>query len=122
MRMVSSIVSPLVAEEVSAAFSADITLPPSRSIALSNERRVRVDGSKKSEASILPRSDSSRSPSSEEDSLKSAPRVSRVNCCVSIRCCIRKEYTPEPAVEQSRCEGMAPTRLLYTGDNGRVDH
>ncbi len=45
MRIVSSMVSPLAAEENSRALSVPIVRPPSRSIAASNESRVRVDGS-----------------------------------------------------------------------------
>jgi hypothetical protein len=45
MRIVSSTVSPLIAEENSRAFSVEITLPPSRCMAVSKERRVRVEGS-----------------------------------------------------------------------------
>src|SRR3989344_3608697 len=88
MRMVSSIVSPFVAEEDSLAFSIESTLPPSRSMALSNERRVRVEGSKKREASILPRKDSSRLLSYEVAISKTLLSASRSNCCVSIKCCI----------------------------------
>jgi hypothetical protein len=43
--MVSAIVSPLVAEELSRMFSAVSTPPPSFCIAASNEKRVRVLGS-----------------------------------------------------------------------------
>jgi hypothetical protein len=45
MRTVSSTDSPLIAEENSRAFSVERTWPPRRSIAASNERRVRVEGS-----------------------------------------------------------------------------
>ena len=50
--MVSATLSPLAAEELDAAEKPS-TLPPSSSIAASKERRVRVEGSKKSVASFL---------------------------------------------------------------------
>ena len=45
MRIVSSSVSPLAALENSRALSVPIARPPSRSMAASKDRRVRVDGS-----------------------------------------------------------------------------
>ena len=45
MRIVSSSVSPLAAEENSRALSVPIVWPPRRSIAASNDSRVRVEGS-----------------------------------------------------------------------------
>ena len=51
--MVSATLSPLEAEELAAAEKPS-TWPPRESIALSKLRRVRVDGSKKSVARILP--------------------------------------------------------------------
>ena len=89
---VSLMLSPLVAEELSRASSADSTPPPSFCIAASKENRVRVLGSKNSVARIRPRKGpvNARKTSSRSirfaDSKSPSRNSESSNCRVLITC------------------------------------